>query len=142
MSEVSPGSPGTPASNGHQEPSARLPLRQAVIEEAAGRLPAGQVVQLTVTGDRPVINYISQDAAGGTNFTVAGGAAAGQVGRGAGTAGRDAAVPGVGDQPVEEGWWSRLRKRGAVVAFATIVGALASVAGVVVSVMVAVGWTP
>jgi hypothetical protein len=100
------------------------------------------VVQLIVTGDRPVINYISQDAAGGTNFTVAGGAAAGKADRSAVTAGRDAAVPGAGDQPVKEDWWSRLRKRGAVVAFATIVGALAGVAGVVVAVMVAAGWTP
>ena len=58
------------------------------------------------------------------------------------TAGQDAAVPGAGEQPVKEGWWARLRKRGAVVAFAIIIGALAGVAGVVIAIMVAAGWKP
>jgi hypothetical protein len=43
---------------------------------------------------------------------------------------------------VREGWWTRLRKRGAVVAFATIIGAVAAVAGVVVAIMIAAGWKP
>ena len=61
MSEVSPGSPGTPASGGLEQP-ARLPLRRA-ITEALGTQPAHQVVQFVFTGDCPVINYISQHAA-------------------------------------------------------------------------------
>ena len=60
-----------------------------------------------------------------------------RAGRDAATAGRDAVVPSAGEQPVKEGWWARLRKRGAVAAFATIIGALAGVAGVVVAIMIA-----
>ena len=139
MSEVSPGSPGTPPSGG-LEPPARLPLRRA-ITEALGEQPAHQVVQFVLTGDGPVINYISQHAAGGANSSVAGGQAV-QAGRDAVTAGQDAAVPGGGEQPVKQGWWARLRKRGAVVAIATIIGALAGVAGVVIAIMIAAGWKP
>jgi hypothetical protein len=65
-----------------------------------------------------------------------------RAGRDAATAGRDGVVPSAGEQPVKEGWWARLRKRGAVVAFATIIGALAGVAGVVVAIMIAAGWKP
>jgi hypothetical protein len=104
--------------------------------------PAHQVVQFVFTGDRPVINYISQHAVGGgANSSVAGGEA-GRAGRDAVTAGQDAAVPGGGEQPVKEGWWARLRKRGAVVAFATIISALVGVAGVVIAIMIAAGWKP
>lgn len=46
------------------------------------------------------------------------------------------------EQPVKEGWWARLRKRGAVVASATITGVLAGVAGVVVAILLAAGWKP
>jgi len=140
MSEVSPGTPGTPAS-GDLEQSARLPLPRA-ITEALGMRPAHQVVQFVFTGDRPVINYISQHAAGGgANSGVVGGQAV-QAGRDAITAGQDAAVPGGEEQPVKEGWWARLRKRGAVVAFATIISALVGVAGVVIAIMIAAGWEP
>jgi hypothetical protein len=132
--------PGTPASGGLEQP-ARLPLRRA-ITETQGTQPAHQVVQFVFTGDRPVINYISQHAAGGGgNSSVAGGQAV-QVGRNAVTAGQDVAVPGSGKQPVKEGWWARLRKRGAVVAVATIIGALAGLAGVVIAIMIAAGWKP
>ena len=82
----------------------------------------------------------TQDA-GGADSSVVGGQAV-QAGRDAVTAGQDAAIPGGGDQPVKEGWWARLRKRGAVVAFATIIGAIAAVAGVVVAIMIAAGWKP
>jgi hypothetical protein len=44
--------------------------------------------------------------------------------------------------PAKEGWWTRLRKRGAVVAFSTIIGAIAAVAGVVIAILVAAGWKP
>ena len=140
MSEVSPGSPGTPASGGLEQP-ARLPLRRA-ITETLGTQRAHQVVQFVFTGDRPVINYISQHAVGGGgNSSVLGGQAV-QAGRDAVTAGQDAAVLSGEEQPVKEGWWARLRKRGAVVAFATIIGALAGVAGVVIAIMIAAGWKP
>ena len=43
---------------------------------------------------------------------------------------------------MKEGWWARLRKRGAVVAFATIISALVGVAGVVIAIMIAAGWKP
>jgi hypothetical protein len=140
MTAVSPGSPGTPDRRGLEE-SARLPPRRP-ITEALSEQPAHQVVQFVFAGGRPVINYISQHAAdSGANSSVAGGQAV-QAGRDSVTARQDAAVPGGKEQPVNEGWWARLRKRGAVVAFATITGALAGVAGVIVAVMIAVGWKP
>ncbi|HEX6525343.1 MAG TPA: hypothetical protein VF070_35840 [Streptosporangiaceae bacterium] len=143
-------------------------------QEVPDKQAADQVVQFVITGDRSVINYSPQHAAGGgTNVTtVAGGAAPGSVavsgdhgtaigsqtasganssvvgsqaveaGGDAVTAGRDAVVPGAGDQPVKGGWWARLRKRGAVVAFATIIGSLAAVAGVVIAILIAAGWKP
>jgi len=43
---------------------------------------------------------------------------------------------------VKEGWWARLLKRGAVVAFATIIGAVAAVVGTAVGICVWTGWTP
>ena len=65
-----------------------------------------------------------------------------KAGRDALTAGQNAAVRGPGDQSAKEGWWTRLRKRGAVVAFATIIGAIAGVAGVVIPMLIAAGWKP
>lgn len=58
------------------------------------------------------------------------------------SSGHDADVRAAGEQPVHEGWWARLRKRGAVVAFAAIVTGIAGVAGVVIAIMVAAGWKP
>ncbi len=154
-------------------------------QEVPDKQLADQVIQFVTTGDRSVINYIVQHAAGdAANVAVASGAAAGPVavssrggtaigsqtasgpnssvvgsqtasganssvvggqsagaGRDVVTAGRDVA-PSAGEQPVMEGWWARLRKRGAVVAFATIIGALAGVAAVVITIMVAAGWKP
>ena len=97
-----------------------------------------------------MINYTVQHAAGGgTNVMVADGAvaAAGANSSVVGyhdaiTTGQDTAVPGAGEQPAKERWWARLRKRGAVVAFATVIGALAGVAGVIIAIMVAAGWKP
>lgn len=107
---------------------------------------------VAVSGERGTA--IGSQTASGTNSSVVGtqnvsGAGASvlggqvvQAGRDAVSAGQDAAIPGGGDQPAEEGWWARLRKRGAVVAFSTIIGAIAGVAGVVVAIMVAAGWKP
>jgi hypothetical protein len=90
---------------------------------------------------------IGSQTASGPNSSVVGtqtasGAGASVVGGQAVRAGRDATLAAAGDQDVKEGWWSRLRKRGAVVAFATIIGALAAVAGVVVALLIAAGWKP
>jgi hypothetical protein len=65
-----------------------------------------------------------------------------QAGHDAAVTGQDATITGAEDQAVKEGWWARLRKRGAVVAFATIIGAIAAVAGTVVGVCVWIGWKP
>ena len=70
-------------------------------------------------------NAIGSQTASGANSSVVGGQAV-QAGHDAVTAGRDAAAPGAGGQPAKEGWWARLRKRGAVVAFSTIIGAVAA----------------
>ena len=82
----------------------------------------------------------SQDASGTESSVFVGQAV--QAGRDTVTAGQDAAVSGPGEQPVKEGWWARLRKRGAVVAFATIITAIAGVAAVVIAILVASGWKP
>jgi hypothetical protein len=79
----------------------------------------------------------SQEASGAGSSVIG----AVQAGGDAVAAGRDASVP-AGEPPVKEGFWARLRKRGAVVAFAIIVGSLAGVAGVVVAILVAAGWKP
>jgi len=82
----------------------------------------------------------SQDASGAGSGVVGGQAV--QAGRDAVTAGQDAAIPGAVDQSAKEGWWIRLRKRGAVVAFSTIIGAIAVVVGTAVGIFVWIGWTP
>jgi hypothetical protein len=82
----------------------------------------------------------SQEASGAGSSVVGGQSA--HAGGDVVTAGHDAAAPSAVEQPVKEGWWTRLRKRGAVVAVATIVGGLASVAGVVVAILIAAGWKP
>lgn len=84
---------------------------------------------------------IGSQNASGPNSSVVGSQSA-QAGHDTVTAGRDATVEGTKGQAVKEGWWARLRKRGAVVAFATIIGAIAAVAGTIVGVCVWLGWTP
>jgi hypothetical protein len=155
-------------------------------QEVPDKMAADQAIQLVVTGKRPVIHYGPQYATGGgTNVTVAGGAAPGpvtvsgangsaigsqtasganssvagtlaatgagssvvggqamQAGRDAVAAGQDGTITGAGDHPAKEGWWTRLRKRGAVVAFSTILGAIAAVAAVVIAILIAAGWKP
>ena len=82
----------------------------------------------------------SQEASGAGSSVVGGQSA--HAGGDVVTAGHDAAAPAAGEQPVKEDWWARLRKRGAVVAVATILGGLAGVAGVVVAILIAAGWKP
>ena len=65
-----------------------------------------------------------------------------QADRDAVVTGRDATITGAKDQPVKEGWWARLRQRGMIVAFATIIGAIAVVVGTAVAVFTWIGWTP
>jgi hypothetical protein len=103
--------------------------------------PAGLAIQLVFT---TVNNSLQTAAAVGTNVTVSGpGAGPVAVADGqAVQAGRDAAAARAVHQPSREGWWTRLRKRGAVVAFSTIVGAIAVVVGTAVAICAWAGWTP
>ena len=84
---------------------------------------------------------IGSQAATGANSTVAGNQAV-QAGHDAAATGRDTTISGARVQPVKEGWWARLRKRGMFVALATIIGAIAAVASTVVAMCVWIGWTP
>lgn len=153
------------------ELAAELIALTPVDQEVPDKLAADQATQFMITGNRPTINYSLQHATdGGTNAAVAppvsgpvivsggqGTAIGSQTASGANSsvvgsqtaqgdhnaiAGRDAASTGTEEQPVKEGWWARLRKRGMVVAFATIIGGIAAVAGTVVAVFAWIGWTP
>jgi AbiTii len=84
---------------------------------------------------------VGGQAANGAESSVVGGQVV-QAGHDAVTAGQDASITGTGDQPMKEGWWARLRKRGMVVAFATIIGAIAAVVATAIGIFVWVGWTP
>jgi hypothetical protein len=140
-------------------------------QEVPDKLAADQATQLVVTGDRPTINYAPQHAtSGGTNVTVgtpasgpvtvsgangttigsqtASGANSSVVGSQAvqgdhnAISGREATNTGSAEPLAEEGWWARLRKRGMVVAFSTIIGGIATAVGAVVAVFTWLGWTP
>jgi AbiTii len=93
----------------------------------------------TVSG--PNSSVVGIQATNGANSSVLSGQAV-QVGHDAVSAGRDAPITSAEDHPVKEGWWARLRKRGVVVAFAIIIGAIGAVAGVIVAILVAAGWKP
>lgn len=84
---------------------------------------------------------IGSQAANGENSTVAGTQAV-HAGRDSAAAGYDTTVTGVADQSGKEGWWAQLRKRGMIVAFAAIIGAIAAVGGTIVGACVWLGWTP
>jgi hypothetical protein len=103
---------------------------------AGGGLAPGPV---TVAGAHG--SAIGSQTTSGANSSVVGTQAV-QAGRDAVTAGQDATITCAGDPPVKEGWWARLRKRGMVVAFATILGAIAAVIGTAVGIAVWIGWTP
>ena len=132
-----------------------MPERRQVPPELA----VGLAIQFVINGDVTSIHYSPQTAAGdGTNVTV-GGPAAGpvavvgahasatggqavQAGRDATTAGQHATAVRAEGPPAREGWWARLRKRGLVVALATIIGAIAAVVGTAVAICVWFGWIP
>jgi AbiTii len=86
-------------------------------------------------------SVVGSQAVNGANSSAVGGQAV-QAGHDAVTTGQDATITSAEDRPVKEGWWARLRKRGVVVAFATIIGAIAAVVGTVVGVCVWIGWIP
>lgn len=141
-------------------------------QEVPDKLAADQATQFVITGDRPTINYSSQHAGdGGTNITVGGtapgpvtvsGAHSSAIGNQTGSGpnssvvgsqtlqadreaivtGRDATITSARDQLVKVGWWARLRNRGMIVAFAIIIGSIATIVGAVVAVFVWIGWTP
>jgi hypothetical protein len=85
----------------------------------------------------------TQAAAGGEGASVTGGQVV-QAGRDAVVAGRDSTgtCADPAEQPVKENWWTSLRKRGVVTTISIIVTAIAGVAVVVVTIMVAAGWKP
>lgn len=135
----------------------RSPAREGGIvmpegKQAPSGLAAGPAIQFVINGDVTSINYSPQTAVGdGINVTVGGlraapvavagahGSATGgqavQAGRDAAAAEQQAAAARAEDLPSRESWWARLRKRGLVVALATIVGAIAAICAWV-------GWTP
>jgi hypothetical protein len=75
-------------------------------------------------------NVVGSQAANGTDSRMVGGQVV-QAGHDAVSAGQDATITSAADQSVKRGWWARLRKRGVVVAFAIIIGAIAAVVGTV-----------
>ena len=78
------------------------------------------------------------------HFASATGGQAVHAGRDTVMTGRDSAVTSAdtGEQPAEEDWWASLRKRGVVTTISIIVTAIASVAAIIVTVLVAAGWKP
>ena len=82
---------------------------------------ADQAVQLTITGDNNVLNVSSQHATeGGANYSTI--------------------APPI---PAEPGnWWARLKKRGVVVAAATIAGSFIGLLALAVAVFTWLGWKP
>lgn len=81
----------------------------------------------------------SQDASGAGASVI--GDPSAHAGHDAVASGHDSAVPAA-EQPAKKGWWARLLERGAVVAFSAVVTAVAAVAIVVVTIMIAAGWKP
>lgn len=128
-----------------------MPEDQAVPDKRA----ADAAVHLVITGDRNTINYISQESAsdGANTVTVAGSdatAIGSQTASGANSsavgsqavrgdcsvvAGRDAPNGDRAEPPEKDGWWARLRKRGALVAIFTVIAG-------VVAVFTWIGWIP
>lgn len=108
-------------------------------------MPAvGLAIQLIINGDGSFHYSPQNDAADGTAsgpVTVIG-THNNVTGNQAVQAGGDATVTPAQDQPSKEGWWARLRKRGMIVATATIIGAIAVVIGTAVAICTWIGWTP
>jgi hypothetical protein len=92
-------------------------------ESLPTKTAADQALQLAIHGDNNQVNFSPQHASGGgSNSTT--------VTSGNDTAGETAT------------FWQRLRKRGAVVAIATIVSAIVTIAALAVAVFTWIGWTP
>jgi len=89
------------------------------------------------TASGPNSSVVGSQTANGADSSVVGGLAV-QAGHDAVTAGQDATITNATDQPVKEGWWARLRKRGVVVSLAIIITAIAAVVGIAIS----LGWKP
>ena len=94
---------------------------------------------MTVSGAHG--NAIGSQTESGANSSVVGSQAV-QADRVAVVTGKDATITSAQDQPLKEGWWARLRKRGMVVAFAIIIGSIAAAIGTPVAVFTWIGWTP
>lgn len=82
-------------------------------------------------------SVVGSQTASGADSSVVGGPAV-QAGHDAVAAGQDATITSATDQPVKEGWWARLRKRGVVVSLAIIITAIAAVVAIAIS----LGWKP
>jgi hypothetical protein len=82
-------------------------------------------------------SLVGSQTASGADSSVVGGTAV-QAGHDVVAAGQDATITTATDQPVDEGWWARLRKRGVVVSLAIIITAMAAVVGIAIS----LGWKP
>jgi hypothetical protein len=115
--------------------------RQQAADGGTNVTVAGNPATRTVTVVGVHGSAIGSQTANGANSAVAGTQAV-HAGRDAATGGHDATVTGAGDQAGKEGWWARLRKRGMIVAFATIIGAIAAVGGTIAGICVWLGWTP
>lgn len=140
-------------------------------QEVPDKLAADQATQFVITGDRPTINYGPQHATGGSTIVTVdtpvsgsvtvsgthGNAVGSQIAEGANSsvvgsqavqgdhnaiAGRDSTSTGAKEQPAREGWWARLRTRGMIVAFTTIIGGIAAAAGTAIAVFAWIGWKP
>lgn len=133
-------------------------------QEVPDKVAADQAIHLVVTGDRNTINLsdvgtsndgtkvnvgtpdagpvtvsgahgtaIGSTTASGANSSIVGVQAA--QGNHSTIAGQNFTSTGANERPSKEGWWARLRKRGMIVAFATVMGALATVAAAIIAVI-------
>jgi hypothetical protein len=82
-------------------------------------------------------SVVGSQLANGAGSSVAGGTAM-RADHDVVAAGQDATITSATDQPVKEGWWARLRKRGVVVSLAIIITAIAAVVAIAIS----LGWKP
>lgn len=135
-------------------------------QEVPTQAAADQAVQFVLTGERPTINITAQHTNSGPNVSAPSAQSAvlasnNSTAVGSQTAsGENSTVVGTqaahGDnttitgrdntpltsEPQREGWWTRLRKRGVLVAFFTVIGGIAGVVGAIVAVLSWIGWVP
>ena len=136
-------------------------------QDVPTKAAADQAIHFILTGERATINITTQHSTTGPNVSAPGAQAAvvaseNSTAVGSQTAsgdnsiavgvqnthgdnptvvGRDAAVS-ASEEQTAAGWWARLRKRGVLVAFSTIIGGIAGVVGAVVAVLTLFDWTP